>query len=52
MLIYFASDWMQIIAQGFGMRWGRDEELETQSGLLWLLAIGTDSGRRGRAAVQ
>src|ERR1700733_13336907 len=40
-LIYFARDWMQILGQGFGMRWGRDEELERNSGLLWLLAIGS-----------
>jgi undecaprenyl-diphosphatase len=40
-VIYFAKDWVQIIAQGFGMRWGRDEELERNTGLLWLLAIGT-----------
>src|SRR5271169_2315308 len=40
-VIYFARDWVQIIAQGFGVRWGRDEELERNSGLLWLLAIGS-----------
>jgi undecaprenyl-diphosphatase len=32
---------VQIIAHGFGIRWGRDEELERNSGLLWLLAIGS-----------
>ncbi len=40
-VIYFARDWVQIIAHGFGVRWGRDEELERNSGLLWLLAIGS-----------
>jgi len=40
-LVYFAKDWVQIIAHGFGVRWGRDEELERNSGLLWLLAIGS-----------
>ncbi len=40
-LIYFARDWVQIIAQGFGMRWGRDDQLERNTGLLWLLAIGS-----------
>ena len=40
-VVYFARDWVQIIAHGFGMRWGRDEELERNSGLLWLLAIGS-----------
>ncbi|HTT63859.1 MAG TPA: undecaprenyl-diphosphatase UppP [Bryobacteraceae bacterium] len=40
-LVYFAKDWVQIIAHGFGVRLGRDEELERNSGLLWLLAIGS-----------
>jgi undecaprenyl-diphosphatase len=40
-LVYFARDWVQIIAHGFGIRWGRDEELERNGGLLWLLAIGS-----------
>ncbi len=40
-LVYFFRDWVQIIAHGFGLRYGRDEELERNSALLWLLAIGT-----------
>jgi undecaprenyl-diphosphatase len=40
-LIYFFRDWMQILAQGFGIRHGRDEELKHNHMLLWLLAIGT-----------
>ena len=40
-LVYFFRDWVQIIAHGFGLRYGRDEELERNTGLLWLLAIGT-----------
>jgi undecaprenyl-diphosphatase len=40
-VIYFFRDWMQIIAHGFGLRFGHDEELERNSGLLWLLAIGS-----------
>ena len=40
-LVYFFRDWVQITAHGFGLRYGRDEELERNSGLLWLLAIGT-----------
>jgi undecaprenyl-diphosphatase len=40
-LVYFFRDWVQIIAHGFGIRYGRDEELERNSGLLWLLAIGS-----------
>jgi undecaprenyl-diphosphatase len=38
---YFFRDWLQIIAHGFGLRYGRDEELERNTGLLWLLAIGS-----------
>ena len=40
-LIYFARDWVQIIAQGFGARWGSDDQLDRNRGLLWLLAIGS-----------
>jgi undecaprenyl-diphosphatase len=40
-LIYFFRDWVQIIAHGFGIRYGRDQELELNTGLLWLLAIGS-----------
>lgn len=40
-VIYFARDWVQIIAHGFGLRWGRDDQLERNTGLLWLLAIGS-----------
>jgi undecaprenyl-diphosphatase len=40
-VIYFFRDWMQILAQGFGIRHGRDEELKHNHMLLWLLAIGT-----------
>jgi undecaprenyl-diphosphatase len=40
-LLYFARDWMQIIAQGFGIRMKGDDELEHNHMLLWLLAIGT-----------
>src|SRR3984957_3202040 len=39
-LVYFFRDWVQIIAHGFGLSYGRDEERERNSGLLWLLAIG------------
>jgi undecaprenyl-diphosphatase len=38
---YFFRDWVQIIAQGFGVAWGRDEELIRNKGMLWLLAIAT-----------
>jgi undecaprenyl-diphosphatase len=38
-LLYFARDWVQIIAQGFGLRAGSDEELKHNRALLWLLAV-------------
>ncbi len=40
-VVYFFRDWVQIVANGFGIRWGRDEELERNSALLWLLALGS-----------
>lgn len=40
-LLYFFRDWLQIVAQGFGIRFGHDQELEHNHMLLWLLAIGT-----------
>ncbi|MBS1856897.1 MAG: undecaprenyl-diphosphate phosphatase [Acidobacteria bacterium] len=40
-LLYFFRDWVQIVAQGFGIRAGSDEELRQNHMLLWLLAIGS-----------
>jgi undecaprenyl-diphosphatase len=40
-LLYFFNDWVQLIAQGFGMDVGRDDELRRDPMLLWLLAIAT-----------
>src|SRR5438034_11380845 len=40
-LIYFFRDWLQIAAQGFGIRIGGDHELEHNPMLLWLLVIGS-----------
>jgi len=40
-LLYFLRDWLQILAQGLGMRFGRDEELKHNHMMLWLLAIAT-----------
>jgi len=40
-LLYFFRDWLQIIAQAFGMSYGNDRELGHNRGLLWLLVIGT-----------
>jgi undecaprenyl-diphosphatase len=38
-LIYFFKNWIQIIAHGFGLNAGSDDELRKNQGLLWLLAI-------------
>jgi undecaprenyl-diphosphatase len=40
-LIYFFQDWVQLIAQGFGLRAGHDQELNHNPMLLWLMAIAT-----------
>jgi len=40
-LIYFFRDWLQILAQAFGIGFGRDEQLRQNRALLWLLVIGT-----------
>jgi len=40
-VLYFFGDWVQIVAQGFGIRHGKDEELRHNHMLLWLLVIGT-----------
>src|SRR5215471_19093036 len=40
-LLYFFKDWVQIAAQGFGIRIGGDEDLRRNPALLWLLAGGT-----------
>jgi undecaprenyl-diphosphatase len=37
-LIYFLKDWVQVIAQGFGVKAGHDPQLERNPKLLWLLA--------------
>ncbi len=38
-IIYFFRDWVQIIAQGFGLNIGRDPDLKQNRSLLWLLAV-------------
>ncbi len=43
-LVYFFKDWVQIIAQGFGLSAGRDPALAKNRSLLWLLAAGTIPG--------
>jgi undecaprenyl-diphosphatase len=40
-LVYFLRDWVQIIAQGFGLSAGTDPELKRNRSLLWLMAVGT-----------
>ncbi len=40
-LLYFSRDWIQIIAQGFGIHAGHDDEIRHNHVLLWLLAIGS-----------
>jgi len=40
-IIFFFKDWIQIIAQGFGIHLGKDDELRHNHMLLWLLAIGS-----------
>jgi undecaprenyl-diphosphatase len=38
-VIYFFRDWIQIIAQGFGLNIGGDPDLKQNRSLLWLLAV-------------
>src|SRR5215813_5471682 len=40
-LLFFLRDWLQILAQGFGISLGHDPALQKNRGLLWLLVIGT-----------
>ena len=41
LILYFFRDWVQIIAQAFGLHIGRDNELRLNHMLLWLLVIGS-----------
>jgi undecaprenyl-diphosphatase len=40
-LVYFLRDWIQIIAEGFGIQAGYDPQLRQNRALLWLLAVGS-----------
>lgn len=40
-LLYFARDWIQVLAQGFGFKAGSDPHLERNPRLLWYLVLGT-----------
>jgi undecaprenyl-diphosphatase len=43
-ILFFFRDWVQIIAQGFGLSAGNDQALSKNRGLLWLLVAGTIPG--------
>jgi undecaprenyl-diphosphatase len=40
-VVYFFRDWLQVIAQGFGIRYGGDPDLARNPRLLWLMAVGS-----------
>ena len=40
-LLYFANDWIQIVAQAFGVRYESARDLKSNAAMLWLLAIGS-----------
>jgi undecaprenyl-diphosphatase len=40
-LIFFFRDWLQVIAQGFGISHGSDAQLKQNRMLLWYLVVGT-----------
>src|SRR5437867_5108129 len=40
-LLYFFRTWLQVIAQGFGARFGSDQQLKKNSALLWFVAVGS-----------
>jgi undecaprenyl-diphosphatase len=40
-LLYFFRDWIQIVAQAFGVRYEHDRALRGNPAMLWLLAIGS-----------
>jgi undecaprenyl-diphosphatase len=40
-LLYFAKDWLQILALGFGIQMDGDRELQHNHMILWLLAVGS-----------
>jgi undecaprenyl-diphosphatase len=37
-LLYFCRDWLQVLAQGFGLSYPHDKELSKNRSLLWMLA--------------
>jgi undecaprenyl-diphosphatase len=40
-IVYFFRDWVQVIAQGFGLRFGSDPALRRNPKLLWFLVLGS-----------
>jgi undecaprenyl-diphosphatase len=40
-VVYFFRDWLELLARGFGLDWGRDPDLRENPNLLWLMALGT-----------
>lgn len=40
-IVYFFRDWVQIIAEGFGMNMGSDPAIRRNPKLLWLLVLGS-----------
>ena len=40
-LIYFFRDWVQIIAQAFGLNYSPDPQLKKSPKMLWLLVLAT-----------
>jgi undecaprenyl-diphosphatase len=41
-MLYFVKDWLQIVAQAFGVhRFTHDRELKSNPAMLWLLALGS-----------
>ena len=40
-IVYFFRDWVQILAEGFGMNFGSDPAIRRNPKLLWLLVLGS-----------
>jgi undecaprenyl-diphosphatase len=40
-LIYFFKDWLQLLAGGFGLKYGTDPELKKNPMMLWMIALAT-----------
>lgn len=40
-LLFFFRDWIQVVAQGFGLSVGTDTQLKQNRALLWYLAVGS-----------